>query len=181
VLTSITSDFVLFHNPILPLLIDDELEDDDCMLSQMIATVHISPCDITGDRIMDDLDPEVYPHAGYSRAIFAFSSKECCCIIMPEILSKRWYISLEAAHDTLNATQAGVFWTYCTMWCTMVRRFTASSIPKITANEFLQVHTHELEPDPAPDEAIIEEPSVINHDLLENKQWEEDPEPEIFL
>jgi hypothetical protein len=43
----------------------------------------------------------------------------------------------------------------------------------------LQVHTHELEPDPAPDEAsIIEEPSILNHALLEDKQWGEVPEPE---
>jgi hypothetical protein len=35
-----------------------------------------------------------------------------------------------------------------------------------------------LEPDPSPDEAIIEEPSILNHDLLEDKQWGEVLEPE---
>jgi hypothetical protein len=109
VLTSIKSDVVPFHNPILPLLTDVELEDDDCMLSWLIAAVHFSPRDITGDGIRDDLDPDIYPHAENSQAIFALSSKERRCIITPEILSKRWYISLEAARDTLNVTtQAGV-------------------------------------------------------------------------
>jgi hypothetical protein len=63
VLTSIKSDVVMLHNPILPLLTDVELEDDDCMLSQLIATVRISPRDTTGDGIRDDLDPDIYPHA----------------------------------------------------------------------------------------------------------------------
>jgi hypothetical protein len=40
------------------------------------------------------------------------------------------------------------------------------NLHEITAYELLQVHTHELEPDSAPDEAIIEEPSILNHDLL---------------
>jgi hypothetical protein len=79
VLTSIKSDVVPFHNPILPLLTDVELEDDDCMLSWLIAAVRISPCDTMGDRIRDDLDLEIYPHAENSRAIFALSSKECRC------------------------------------------------------------------------------------------------------
>jgi len=52
------------------------------------------------------------------------------------------------------------------------------NLHEITAYEFLQVYTHELEPDPSPDEAIIEEPSILNHDLLEDKQWGEVPEPE---
>jgi hypothetical protein len=50
----------------------------------------------------------------------------------------------------------------------------------MTTYDFLQVHTHELEPDPAPDEAIIEEPSILNrnHDIIEDKQWGVVPEPE---
>jgi hypothetical protein len=63
-------------NPILHLLTDVELEDDNCMLSRLIAAVRISPCDTTGDGVRDDLDTEIYPHAGNSRAIFALSSKE---------------------------------------------------------------------------------------------------------
>jgi hypothetical protein len=73
VLTLIKSDVVPFHNSILPLLTDVELEDDDCMLSRLIAEVHISPRDTTGDGIRDNLDPEIYPHAENSQAIFALS------------------------------------------------------------------------------------------------------------
>jgi hypothetical protein len=72
------------------------------MLSRLIAAVHISPCDTMGDGVRDDIDPDIYPHAENSRAIFALSLKEHRCIITSEILSKRWYISLEAARDTLT-------------------------------------------------------------------------------
>jgi hypothetical protein len=48
-------------------------------------------------------------HAENSRAICTISSKEHSLIIMPEILSKSWYISLEVACDTLHiTTQVGV-------------------------------------------------------------------------
>jgi hypothetical protein len=58
------------------------------------------------------------------------------------------------------------------------------NLHEITAYELLQVHTHELEPDPAPDEAFIEEPSILNHDLLEDKKWGVVPEleyPELSI
>jgi hypothetical protein len=44
--------------------------------------------------------------------------------------------------------------------------------------EFLQVHTHEVEPDPAPDEAITANPFILNHDFKKHEQWGEDPELE---
>jgi hypothetical protein len=33
---------------------------------------------------------------------------------------------------------------------------------EMSAYELLQVHTHELEPDPVPNEAITEDPSILN-------------------
>jgi hypothetical protein len=63
VLTSIESDVVPYHNPVLPLLTDVDLEDDDCMLSRLIAVVCISPYDTTGDGITDAFDPDIYPQA----------------------------------------------------------------------------------------------------------------------
>jgi hypothetical protein len=42
---------------------------------------------------------------------------------------------------------------------------------EMLAYELLQVHTHELEPDPVPNEAITEDPTIL-------EQWEEVPELE---
>jgi hypothetical protein len=77
------------------------------------------------------------------------------------------------------------------------------NLHEITTYEFLQVHTHELEPDPASDEIVPDDPPVdeaeheppeillinpaegshpiLNHDSLENKQWGEIPEMESFV
>jgi hypothetical protein len=41
----------------------------------------------------------------------------------------------------------------------------------MTTNEFLQVHTHEFKPYPAPDEAITETPPILDHDFKEDEQW----------
>jgi hypothetical protein len=41
----------------------------------------------------------------------------------------------------------------------------------MSAYEFLQVHTHELEPDPAPDEAITESQPILSHDFKDDEQW----------
>jgi hypothetical protein len=43
------------------------------------------------------------------------------------------------------------------------------NLHEISTNEFLQVHTHELEPDPAPDEAITENPTNPRHDFKEDE------------
>jgi hypothetical protein len=41
---------------------------------------------------------------------------------------------------------------------------------EMPTNEFLQVHTHDLEPGPASDEAITENPPILNHDFKEDEQ-----------
>jgi hypothetical protein len=40
----------------------------------------------------------------------------------------------------------------------------------MSTNEFLQVHTRELESDPAPDLAITENPPILDHDFKEDEQ-----------
>jgi hypothetical protein len=39
------------------------------------------------------------------------------------------------------------------------------NLHEMSIYEFLQVHTHELKPDPAPDEAITANSFILNHDL----------------
>jgi hypothetical protein len=138
VLTSMKSDVVPYHNPILPLLADVELDDDNCMISWLISAVHISPLDTTGDGIMDDLDPDIYPHAKNSQDVFALSSKERRCIITPAILSKRWYISLEAAHDTLNVTtQARVCNVYLSAERKVRKKAASMPFPNLVATFYV--------------------------------------------
>jgi hypothetical protein len=48
----------------------------------------------------------------------------------------------------------------------------------VSTYEFLQVHTHESEPDPAPDEAITEYPPMLDQDFKEDEKWGEIPEME---
>jgi hypothetical protein len=45
------------------------------------------------------------------------------------------------------------------------------NLHEMSGNEFLQVHTHELEPDPAPDEAITENPPILDHYIEEDEQF----------
>jgi hypothetical protein len=40
----------------------------------------------------------------------------------------------------------------------------------MSAYEHLQVHTHDLEPDPAADEAITENPPILDHDFKEDEK-----------
>jgi hypothetical protein len=52
------------------------------------------------------------------------------------------------------------------------------NLHEIPACDLLQLHTPELEPDPAPDEVITKDPSILNHEFKEDGQWEEVHEPE---
>jgi hypothetical protein len=45
------------------------------------------------------------------------------------------------------------------------------NLHEMSTYEFLQVHTHELEPDPAPDEAITTNPPILDHDFKEDEKW----------
>jgi hypothetical protein len=47
------------------------------------------------------------------------------------------------------------------------------NLHEMSTYEFLQVHTHELEPDPAPDEAITENPPILDTGFKEEEHWGE--------
>jgi hypothetical protein len=51
------------------------------------------------------------------------------------------------------------------------------NLHEMSTYEVLQEHTHELKPDPSEDEAISEDPSIVNHDFKEDEQWGEVSEP----
>jgi hypothetical protein len=64
--------------------------------------------------------------------------KERRCIITPEILSKRWYISLEAAHDTMNVTtQAGVRNVYLYAEWKVHKKATSLRFPNLDATFYV--------------------------------------------
>jgi hypothetical protein len=52
------------------------------------------------------------------------------------------------------------------------------NLHEMSTYEFLQVHTHELEPDPAPDEAITENPPILDTGFKEEEHWGEIAEME---
>jgi hypothetical protein len=57
---------------------------------------------------------------------------------MPEILSKRWYTSLEAAHDTLNlTTQAGVSNMYLSAEQKVCKKAASMRVPNLDATFYV--------------------------------------------
>jgi hypothetical protein len=57
-----------------------------------------------GDGLSAGLDDDVYPMATNKRKLCALSATERESILTPEILSKRWGISVERAQKTIDVT-----------------------------------------------------------------------------
>jgi hypothetical protein len=88
------------------LLTDEPIEflSDLELHTAFIGAVHTSPYDMEGDGLIADLDDDVYPMATNKRKLCALSAKERDSILTPEILSKRWGISVERAQKTIAVT-----------------------------------------------------------------------------
>ena len=81
----------------------------DDFYDRLIKTVTVASDDMTGDGLTGHRDPDIYETSAEVKRISSLSSGERRSTITPELLARRWCISLPKAKKTLNVTtQAGV-------------------------------------------------------------------------
>ena len=82
-------------------------QEEENLYDALVANVRVSADDLPGMGTSDCVDKDLYPER--ARSISALTAQDMKSVITPEILSKRWGISLPAATRTLRVTtQAGV-------------------------------------------------------------------------
>ena len=83
--------------------------DEDDFYNRLIKTVTVASDDMTGDGLTGHLDKDVYETSDEVKRISALSSGDRRSTLTPELLARRWCISLPKAKQTLSVTtQAGV-------------------------------------------------------------------------
>ena len=105
-----TSYRTLMENNNLDIHRHDNYGEDDDLYHRLIKTVHVASDDMTGDGLSGHIDNDVYTTSEEVKRISAIKSdKDRRSTITPELLSRRWCISLPKAAKTLAVTtQAGV-------------------------------------------------------------------------
>ena len=82
---------------------------DEVLFDRLVASVTVASDDVPGEGLSGHGDSEIYSRCEQIRRIQAMSSDERRSTITPEILARRWGISIAKAKKTLQVTtQAGV-------------------------------------------------------------------------
>jgi len=69
----------------------------------MIAKVRVAPDDIDGNGVHGHSDPDIYSDSDDPRRVAAMASTDVRSTLTPEILARRWSISLDKAKRTLRS------------------------------------------------------------------------------
>jgi hypothetical protein len=84
-------------------------QEDGSLGDRLAAAINVAADDIVGDGLSGRIDNDVYPMDDKSRNLFALSTSCKQSSLTPEILSRRWGVSLDTAKRALQVTtQSGI-------------------------------------------------------------------------